>query len=175
MSSIGAVCDSLGKIFLTLLVGNLGATGRLWVNSSPVKGYLIIFPLFLPQGNSILPMTAKAVCATCSSYSTDSVQHKTGFGFWPGSRGWDSCFWVDYDSRVILKIQWWTLGDGHIPKLFSMSVWFQNSICFLSSPFFPGECNILKSQWELQWEMGLKIKYAQKTLSDGILANLRPL
>ena len=63
MSSIGAVCDSLGKTFLRLLLGNLGATDGLRVNSSPVKVKLIIFPLFLPEGSTILPMTAKAVCA----------------------------------------------------------------------------------------------------------------
>ena len=62
MSSIGAVCNSLGKPFLRLLLGNLGATDGLRVNSSPVKVELIIFPLFLPEGNAILLMTAKAVC-----------------------------------------------------------------------------------------------------------------
>ena len=50
MSSIGAVCDSLGKTFLTLLVDNLGATGGPRVNLYPVKVKLIIFPLFLPKG-----------------------------------------------------------------------------------------------------------------------------
>ena len=64
MSSIGAVCDSLGKTFLSLLVDNLGATGGLRLNSSPVKVKLIIFPLFLPKGNAILPITPKAVCVT---------------------------------------------------------------------------------------------------------------
>ena len=34
MSSIGEVCDSLGKTFLTSLVGNLWATCRLRVNLS---------------------------------------------------------------------------------------------------------------------------------------------
>ena len=58
-SSIGEFCDSLGKTFLTLL---LGATGGLRVNLSPVKVKLLIFPLFLLKGNAILPMTAKAVC-----------------------------------------------------------------------------------------------------------------
>ena len=62
MSSIGAVCDSLGKTFLSLLVANLGATGGLRVNLSPVKVKLIIFPLFPPEGKAILPMTGKAVC-----------------------------------------------------------------------------------------------------------------
>ena len=62
MSSIGAVCDRLGKTFLLLLVDNLGATGGLRKNSSPVKVKLIIFPLFLPEGNAILPMTAMEVC-----------------------------------------------------------------------------------------------------------------
>ena len=63
MSSIGAVCDSRGKTFLSLLVNNLGATGGLRLNSSPVKVKLLIFPLFLPEGNAILPITHKAVCA----------------------------------------------------------------------------------------------------------------
>ena len=63
MSSIGAVCNRLGKTFLTLLLSNLGATGGLRVNSSPLKVKLIIFPLFLPEANAILPMTGKAVCA----------------------------------------------------------------------------------------------------------------
>ena len=62
MSSIGALCDRLGKTFLTFLLGNLGATGGLRVNSSPVKVKLIIFPLFLPERNAILPMTAKEAC-----------------------------------------------------------------------------------------------------------------
>ena len=62
MSSIGAVCNSLRKTFPSLLVDNLWATGGLRVNSSPVKVKLIIFPLFLSKGNSILPITPKAVC-----------------------------------------------------------------------------------------------------------------
>ena len=62
MKSIGAVCDSLGKTFLTSLVGSLGAAGGLLVNSSQVKGELIIYPLFLLEGNAILPMTHKAGC-----------------------------------------------------------------------------------------------------------------
>ena len=62
MSSIGAVCDSLGKTSLTSLVGNYWATGGHRVNSSPVKGEFIIFPLFLLEENAILPMTARADC-----------------------------------------------------------------------------------------------------------------
>ena len=62
MSSIGAVCVSLGKTFLTSLVGNYWATDGLRVNSSPVKGEFIIFPLFLLEENAILPMTARADC-----------------------------------------------------------------------------------------------------------------
>ena len=57
MSSIGAACDSLKKTFLSLLVNNLGATGGLRLNSSPKKVKLIIFPMFLPKGNAILPIT----------------------------------------------------------------------------------------------------------------------
>ena len=63
MSSIRAVCDSLGKTFLSLLVDNFGATGGLRLNSSPVKVKLITFPLFLPEGNAILAITPRAVCA----------------------------------------------------------------------------------------------------------------
>ena len=62
MSSIRAVCDNLGKTSLTSLVGNYWATDGLRVNSSLVKGELIIFPLFLLEGNAILPMTPKAGC-----------------------------------------------------------------------------------------------------------------
>ena len=62
MSSFGAVCESFRKTFLSLLVDNLGASGGLCLNSSPVNVKLIIFPLFLPKGNAILPITPKAVC-----------------------------------------------------------------------------------------------------------------
>ena len=68
MSSIGALCDRLGKTFLTFLLCNLGATGGLRVNSSPVKVKLIIFHLFLPEGNTILPMTAKEACDICKVF-----------------------------------------------------------------------------------------------------------
>ena len=64
MSLVGAVCDSLGRTFLLLLVDNLGATGGIRLNSSPLKVKLVIFPLFPPEGNAILPITPKAVCAT---------------------------------------------------------------------------------------------------------------
>ena len=67
ISSIGAVCESQGKKFLSLLVNNLGATGGLRLNSSPLKVQLIIFPLFLPEGNAILLITPKAVCESKSS------------------------------------------------------------------------------------------------------------
>ena len=66
MSSIGAVCDRLGKTFLTLLVANLGTTGGLRVNSSPVKVNLIIFPLFLPEGKPILPIPPNSLCVSVS-------------------------------------------------------------------------------------------------------------
>ena len=62
MSSIEEVCDRLSKTFLMSLVGNHWATGGLRVNSSSVKGGLIIFSLFLLEGNAILPMTPKADC-----------------------------------------------------------------------------------------------------------------
>ena len=64
MSSTEAGWDSLAKTFLLLLVDNLGATGKLRSNSSPVKVKLIIYPLFLPEGNAILPITPMAVCET---------------------------------------------------------------------------------------------------------------
>ena len=60
MSSIEAVCDSLGNTSLTSLVGNYWATGELRVNSSPVKEGLISFLLFRLEENAILPMTARA-------------------------------------------------------------------------------------------------------------------
>ena len=63
-SSIGKVCDRLGRTFLTSLVGNHWATGGLRVNLYPVKGGLIIFPLFLLEENAILSMTPKADCVT---------------------------------------------------------------------------------------------------------------
>ena len=63
INSIAAVCDSLGKTSLASLVGYYWATDRLQVNSSPVKGKLIIFPLFLFEKIAILPMTARAGCA----------------------------------------------------------------------------------------------------------------
>ena len=61
-SSIGEECDSLGKTFLTSLVGNLWATGGFRVNSYSGEGGLISFPLLLLEGNAILPMTPKAGC-----------------------------------------------------------------------------------------------------------------
>ena len=64
MTSIGEVCDRLGKTFLTSLVGNHWATGGVGVNSSSVKGGLKIFPLFLLEGNAILPMTPRVDCVT---------------------------------------------------------------------------------------------------------------
>ena len=64
VSSIGENCDRLSKTVLTSLVGNHWATGKHWVNSSLVKGGLIIFPLFLLEGNAILPLTHKADCVT---------------------------------------------------------------------------------------------------------------
>ena len=64
MSSIGEVCNMLSKTFLTSLVGNHWATGGLWMNSSKVKRAPIIFLLFLLEGNAILPMKAKADCAS---------------------------------------------------------------------------------------------------------------
>ena len=73
MSSIGAVCNSLEKIFLSLLVDNLGATGGLRVNSSSVKVKLLIFPLFLSEGKAILPMTSYAVCVALVSHISNVI------------------------------------------------------------------------------------------------------
>ena len=56
MSSIGEVCDRLGKTFLTSLVGNLWAIGGLRVNSTPDYN----LPLVPLKGNTILPITLKA-------------------------------------------------------------------------------------------------------------------
>ena len=59
-SSVGEVCSRLEKTFLTSQVGNRWSTGGLWVNSYSLKGGLIIFPLFLLEGNAILQMTPMA-------------------------------------------------------------------------------------------------------------------
>ena len=57
-SSIREVSDRLGKTFLISLVG----TGRLQMSLYSVKGGLVIFSLFMLQGNAILPMTLQADC-----------------------------------------------------------------------------------------------------------------
>ena len=62
MSSIKEGCDSLGKTFLTSLVGNLWDTGKFLVNSYSGEGGLTRFPLVLLEGNAILLMTPKADC-----------------------------------------------------------------------------------------------------------------
>ena len=62
MSSIGKGCDSLGKTFLTSLVGNFWATGWFRVNSYSVMEGLICFPSLLLKGNAILQLTPKADC-----------------------------------------------------------------------------------------------------------------
>ena len=77
MSSIGEVCDRLGKTFLMSLLGNLSATGGLRVNSSSVKGGVISFSLFLLEGNAILPMTPKADCAFLWTVTFDVSFHQT--------------------------------------------------------------------------------------------------
>ena len=69
MSSIREGCNSLGKTFLTSLVGNLWATGGFLVNSDSVEGGPINFPLLLLEGNVILPMTPKANCAVVAFQS----------------------------------------------------------------------------------------------------------
>ena len=54
--------NTLGKTFLTSVVGNYWSTSGLRVNLYSVKGRLIIFPLFLLEGNAILVMTPQAHC-----------------------------------------------------------------------------------------------------------------
>ena len=49
------IMSSIGN---TSLVGSHWVIGGLRVNSSPVKAGLIIFPLFLLEGNAILPSEA---------------------------------------------------------------------------------------------------------------------
>ena len=92
MSSIRTVCDSLGKTFPSLLVDNLGATGGLQLNSSPVKVKLIFFPLFLPKGNAILKITPKTVCDACSPAIQWSNLPLTPFSCW--SQGILFCLWA---------------------------------------------------------------------------------
>ena len=45
----------------------LWVTGRLRVNSYSVKGGLMVFPLFLLEGDALLPMTHMADCAIINS------------------------------------------------------------------------------------------------------------
>ena len=63
MSLIGEGCDSLGTDQLSPFGGDHWATGGLRVNLTAVKGGLISFPLFLLEGNALLPMLPKADCA----------------------------------------------------------------------------------------------------------------
>ena len=65
MSSIGEVCDMLGTVWLSLSGGNHWATGVFQLSSTSMKGGLISFPLFLVEGNAILPMTPRAGCVSC--------------------------------------------------------------------------------------------------------------
>ena len=67
ISSIGEVCDSVRMDLLSSSGGDHWATGGLRVNSTSVKGGLIRFPLFMLDGNAILPMTPKAGCALQTS------------------------------------------------------------------------------------------------------------
>ena len=76
MSSI-EVCNTLGKTFLTSLVDNHWATGKHFVNSSLVKGGLLIFPLFLLVGNAILPIPPEA---DCSPWEVNWLRLKGLFG-----------------------------------------------------------------------------------------------
>ena len=70
MSSIRAVCDSLGKTSLTSLVGYYWAADGLRVNSSPVKGEFIAFPLFLLEENAKFPMAGRVGCDNSKSLNT---------------------------------------------------------------------------------------------------------
>ena len=59
---IGEVCDTLGKISLTSLDRNHWATAGFRMNLSSVKGGIRSNPLFLLEGNTILPMTPTTGC-----------------------------------------------------------------------------------------------------------------
>ena len=76
MSLIREVCDKLVKTFLTSLFDNHWANGGLLVNSTQ----FIIFPLFLLEGNTILPITPKADCDT-GYVKTMDTQQATGQHF----------------------------------------------------------------------------------------------
>jgi hypothetical protein len=85
MSSIGALCDRLGMTFLKFLLGNLGATGGLRVNSSPAYNLS-----FVPADESaILPMTAKEACACFASPLQRTPEQLSGTSKWSkfGCRG----------------------------------------------------------------------------------------
>ena len=73
MSSIGEVCYRLGHTFLTSLVGNQWATSGLRVNWCSVNGGLIMFPLFLLNGNTILPMIPVDTCGLLDPHLYTSI------------------------------------------------------------------------------------------------------
>ena len=64
---IGEVCDTLRKTSMTSLVGNHWATAGLRVKLSSVKGGVRSDPLFLLEGNTILPITPTAGCDALGS------------------------------------------------------------------------------------------------------------
>ena len=71
------------------------------MNPSPVKVKLIIFPLFLTEGNAILAMTARAVCALyhCANVeTTDSYAQKT--------RYWTAAWVIGMFGHVSLNAVW---------------------------------------------------------------------
>ena len=55
----------------------------------------------------------------------------------------------------------------HVPKLFPLLHWFQNTFCFLSSSTPSHVGKFFRLQWEFQWENDQNKKNGQKSLFRG--------
>ena len=134
MSSIGEICDSLGTVWLSSYGGNQWATGLLRLNSTPVKGGLINFPLFLLEGNAILPMTPKAGCAKLvQSESRDLRLFMYLSSFWEETTKYQStnlCVTLHVSPKKTISEVPKKLNPQKIkiltPKLFSWLIWSSN-------------------------------------------------
>ena len=65
-------------------------------------------------------------------------------------------------ARVILKMKQPTSGNGHVPKLVSMPVWFQNCFVFSLALFFPVSVTILSHNGNINGKWGNKKIFPKK-------------
>ena len=68
-----------------------------------------------------------------------------------------------YYSRVILIQKSFLNQIVHVPKLFLLLHWSQNTFCFLCSPTPSHGDRFFRLQWEFQWEMTKINKMAKIT------------